>query len=121
MSKKPSAAVVAAGKAVSLERASRLYQLVQLLVSGPKSRAALLQRLHIDIRTFYRDLEVLRECRMLVRLDDKKYTIKETVKQAVERLPFPDPNLTVGEAVQLAKGRGPVHRKLAKLLKQIVR
>jgi predicted DNA-binding transcriptional regulator YafY len=121
MRTKRSPAAAAISKSVSLERASRLYQLVKLLASGPKTRTVLLRRLHIDIRTFYRDMEVFRECRIAVRLDDRKYLLDEKVEQAIARLPFPDPNLTLGEAVQLAKGRSPVHRKLAKLVKQIVR
>src|SRR5262249_43497664 len=121
MSKKRSTVSAASGKAVSVERASCLYELVEFLASGPKTRNVLLQRLHIDIRTFYRDLEVLRECRIAVNLSSKKYVLKESVHEAVTRLPFPDPNLTLGEAIQLSKGKSPVHRKLAKLLKQIMK
>ena len=56
-----------------------------------------------------------------VNLSAKKYLLKDSVHEAVTRLPFPDPNLTLGEAIQLSKGRHPVHRKLAKLLKQIMK
>jgi hypothetical protein len=120
MSKKRSAAA-AQNKAVSLERATRLYQLLRILASGSKVRAVLLKRLRIDIRTFYRDLEVLRDCRIAIVLNDKKYSLDEKPDDAVARLPFPDPNLNLGEVLQLAKGRGPIHKKLRDLLKQIMK
>ncbi len=120
MSKKRPAAAIPS-KAVTLERATRLHQMVRFLAGEARTRKLLLQRLHIDIRTFYRDLEVLRDCRISVRLENKRYMLNDNVNGAVVRLPFPDPNLTLGEVMQLAKGRGPVHRKLAKLVKQIMR
>jgi predicted DNA-binding transcriptional regulator YafY len=121
MSKKRAAAAGIPSKTVTLERAIRLHQLVRVLAQEPKTRPALLQRLNVDIRTFYRDLEVLRECRISVRLTKKRYGLEEKIATAVNRLPFPDPNLTLGEAMQLAKGRTPVHRKLARVVKQIMR
>jgi hypothetical protein len=106
-------------KAVSLERAARLYRLLQFLGTGPKTRAAILQRLRIDIRTFYRDLELLRDCEIVIDLDRRKYSLEGKPIELLERLPLPDPGLTLGEARTLAKGRTPVHTKLKKLLKAV--
>jgi predicted DNA-binding transcriptional regulator YafY len=120
MSKKRSTPPPAA-KAVSLERANRLYRLLQLLDSGPKTRAGVLQRLRIDIRTFYRDLELLRECEIVIQLQKRKYSLSERAVALIPRLPFPDPNLTLGEAKLLAKGRSAVHKKLKGFLDQIMK
>src|SRR5207247_731071 len=49
-----------ASKAVTAERAARLVRLLQLLGTGPQTRVALARRLRLDIRSFYRDLELLR-------------------------------------------------------------
>src|SRR5205085_2192633 len=47
-------------RSVTPERAVRLVRLVQMLGEGVQKRAAILRRLRINIRGFYRDLEVLR-------------------------------------------------------------
>ena len=71
------------------------------------------------MRGFYRDLEVLRAIGIAVRLSKGKYLLEEEVAAAIDRLPFPDPSLTLGEARQLARGRSLAHRKLRELLEQI--
>jgi hypothetical protein len=106
--------------AVSLERAARLYRLIKFLGTGSKTRAAILQRLRVDIRTFYRDLEMLRDYHIEVELKKRKYTLEDDAGSALERLPLPDPGLCLGEAIILAKGRTRVHQKLRKLLAQIM-
>ncbi|HMP15833.1 MAG TPA: hypothetical protein PKD72_02325 [Gemmatales bacterium] len=106
---------------VSLERAIRLYRLVELLGEGPRTRAQVLSKLKIDIRTFYRDLELLREYQIDVALQSRKYSLLPSVKEALQTLPFPDPCLTLGEAQLLAKGRTRIHMKLREVLKQIIR
>lgn len=105
---------------VSVERAARLCRLVELLGAGPRTRVLILRKLKIDIRTFYRDLELLRENRIDVALERRKYLLRLSVQTAVSMLPFPDPGLTLGEAQLLAKGRTKVHKKMRGLLKQIV-
>ncbi len=107
--------------AVTAERAGRLYKLLQLLGTGPQTREALIGRLSLDIRGFYRDLVVLRQAGIPVTLQDRSYTLDEGVDKAVAKLPFPDPHLTLGEAQQLAKGRTASHRKLKQQLDQITK
>jgi len=98
--------------AVSAERAERLYRLLQLLGTGPQSRASVTRRLRLDVRGFYRDLKLLRAAGIAVPLRNRRYTLEESVAAATSRLPFPDPHLTLGEAMQLARGRTLAHRKL---------
>ena len=106
-------------KTVTADRSKRLYRLLKLLGAGPQTRAGLVRRLRLGIRGFYRDLEVLRDVGIIVHLAKGKYFLEENADTAIERLPFPDPLLSLGEARQLAKGRGPVHKKLKALLEQI--
>lgn len=106
---------------VSLERAARLYRLVEYLGSTARTRTQILGKLKIDIRTFYRDLELLRDSGILVSLEKRKYSLMQPAEEALVTLPFPDPCLTLGEAQQLSKGRSKIHQKLRDLLKQIVK
>jgi hypothetical protein len=112
MAKKRSPRVSPALQAVTDERARRLARLVQLLGTGPQTRAALTRHLRLDVRGFYRDLELLRAAGIAVTLENRRYVLDEPVARAIDRLPFPDPHLTLGEARQLAKGRTATHRKL---------
>jgi hypothetical protein len=108
-------------KSVTVERVTRVCRFLELLGEGPKTRAAVLQRLRIDVRTFYRDLELLRECNIVVELTKRKYhLVSPEVKEAWSHLPLPDPGLTLGEAQSLSSGRTKVHEKLKNLLKEIL-
>jgi biotin operon repressor len=110
-----------AARAVTAERAARLYRLLQLLGRSPQTREALTRRLKLDVRGFYRDLELLRAAGIDVPLREGRYTLTAKPEDAVARLPFPDPRLMLGEARQLARGRTAVHRKLKELIDRIVR
>ena len=110
-----------AARAVTSERAARLHRLLSLFRRGPQARGALTRALRLDIRSFYRDLELLREAGIDLPLRDGRYVLEEAVTLAIARLPFPDPHLSLGEAVQLARGRTAVHRKLRDLIQQIVK
>jgi predicted DNA-binding transcriptional regulator YafY len=103
----------AATSAVTFERAARLYRLLQLLDGGPHKRDVLVRRLGLGVRGFYRDLEALRKAGIEVLLEAGRYALRGSADEAVERLPFPDPALTLGEARQLARGRSAAHKKLA--------
>jgi hypothetical protein len=108
-------------RSVSAERAARLYRLLQLLGTGPQTRAAIARRLRLDVRGFYRDLELLRAAGIAVPLRDRRYTLEGSVATATSHLPFPDPRLTLGEAMQIAKGKTLAHRKLKEQIDLIVR
>jgi predicted DNA-binding transcriptional regulator YafY len=111
----------AQAKSVTVERVTRVCRLLEFLSESPRTRAAILQKLRIDVRTFYRDLELLRECNILVELAKRKYQLcSPHAKEAWALLPLPDPGLTLGEAQALASGRTKVHEKLKVLLKEIL-
>jgi hypothetical protein len=94
--------------------------LLQLLARGAQSREVLKRRLRLDTRGFYRDLETLRHAGIGVTFQSQRYALEESARSAMDALPFPDPGLTLGEALQLAKGRSAAHRKLKKQLARIV-
>ena len=104
---------------VTTERSARLYRIVALLSAGPKTRDQLLRRLKLDVRSFYRDLEKLREFAVAIELVEHRYRLDEPFDRALSHLPFPDPLLNLREAMTLAKGRTAAHRKLKQQLGRI--
>src|SRR5438445_6297122 len=103
-----------AARAVTFDRAARLYRLLEVLSQGPQTRQGLMKRLRLDVRGFYRDLELLRSAGIGLPLSGGRYRLEKKLADISPLLPFPDPGLTLGEAVELAKGRGPAHAKLRK-------
>jgi predicted DNA-binding transcriptional regulator YafY len=95
-------------------RAARLYRLLTLLGDGAQTRNFLLRRLRLDVRGFYRDLEALRALgiEVVTTGDEARYALMGELDDALEKLPFPDPGLTVRDALQLSVGSSAAHRKL---------
>ncbi len=119
MAKKTKSRFGPASRTVTAHRAARLYRLLQLLSRGSQSREDLARQLRCDVRSFYRDLTVLRGAGIVISLVRGRYTLEEA-ESAVDRLPLPDPGLTLGEARQLAQGRTEAHRRLKDQIDQIV-
>jgi predicted DNA-binding transcriptional regulator YafY len=107
-------------RSVTAARVARLYRLLRLLAGGPVSRPALLRRLGLNQRGFYRDIELLRAAGIRVVPTDGRYQLVPGFDAAVDRLPFPDPRLTLGEAQRLARGSTAAHRALQARVRQIV-
>lgn len=97
---------------VTADRVARLYRLVAMLAPRPVARATLLRRLRMNQRSFYRDIELLRRREIPVNAADGRYRLGLTLEQALACLPFPDPGLTLGQAMALARGRSAVHKVL---------
>ena len=107
--KKPTPAPVT----LTTQRAARLYKLLSLLGDGPQTRRILLVRLKIDVRGFYRDLEALRGLRIEIDMgSDNRYSLPISLDESLARLPFPDPDLSVRDVLQLCTGSSAAHRKL---------
>jgi biotin operon repressor len=105
---------------VAMDRAVRLHRLLSLLAKKPHSREELCRLLGIDVRGFYRDLELLRESGIKVPLRNRCYLLGMEPAAALDQLPFPDAHLTLGEARALAAGKGSAHRKLRGLIAVVV-
>jgi predicted DNA-binding transcriptional regulator YafY len=97
-----------------------LHRLVSTLEVGPTAREALLDRLSIGLRTFYRELDLLKRCGIKVARDGKAYRLKSTVKEAEGRLPFPDPQLSFAEMAELAEHPGEAAKRLAEIYRSVV-
>ena len=119
MAKKRTTRTEAKPKAITADRAPYLYRLLEILGKGPQKRETLIRRLKRDVRSFYRDLSLLRAAGILVTLAKGRYHLEGDVDDAIARLPFPDPLLTLGEARQLARGRTVAHRKLKEQIDRI--
>jgi len=105
---------------ITLQRAARLHRLVRFLAGGPRARPAVLSELRIGLRTFYRELELLKRCAVKVRHKAKLYHLVPTAAEAEGRLPFPDPQLSFAEMAELAQCDCPAGRRLAELLGAVI-
>lgn len=106
-------------RSVTADRVARLYRFIRLLADGPLTRSQLLKRLRINQRGFYRDMELLREAGIQVNPANGKYDLTPGFAEALDLLPFPDPQLTLGQAQRLARGSTTAHRALQLRVKQI--
>lgn len=100
-------------------RASRLHQLLRQLAGGARTRDELREGLAIGLRTFYRELDLLRRCGIRVPQQGGGYQLRMSLAEAEGRLPFPDPQLTFAEMNELSRGKGPAARRLAELLSRV--
>ena len=105
---------------ITLQRAARLHRLVWYLAETPRTRELILSYLSIGLRTFYRELELLKRCGVKVRHRHKLYTLLATAVQAEGRLPFPDPQLSFAEMAELAACPCDAGKRLAELLASVV-
>jgi predicted DNA-binding transcriptional regulator YafY len=105
---------------ISLARASRLYRLVALLGERPLDRESLLASLGVGLRTFYRELDLLRRCGVKVQRVERSYNLKAPTEDAQGRLPFPDPQLSFAEMIELARHEGEAAGRLASLLDSVI-
>ena len=105
---------------ITLQRAARLHRLVWFLAETPRTRDTILAHLSIGLRTFYRELELLKRCGVKVRHRNKQYTLMATAQQAEGRLPFPDPQLSFAEMTELAACPCDAGRRLADLLATVI-
>jgi predicted DNA-binding transcriptional regulator YafY len=90
--------------------------MVTFLAGSPQTREAIARRLRLDVRGFYRDLDLLRSSGVSVTLEQGRYRLDQEVEDALALLPFPDPHLTLGAARTLARGRTQIHRTLAETI-----
>jgi hypothetical protein len=101
-------------------RAARLHRLVSILSQAPKRRDQLLAGLQIGLRSFYRELDLLKRFGVKVKLVRKLYVLQTTAEQAEGRLPFPDPQLSFAEMAELSRGTGPAAQRLAQILETVL-
>ena len=77
--------------------------------------------LEIGLRTFYRELDLLKKCGIKVRRDVEELTSsRSTMAEAEHRMPFPDPQLSFAEMAELSGHPGDAARRLAEILRSVV-
>lgn len=91
-----------------------------MLEGKPTAREALLDQLAIGLRTFYRELDLLKRCGIKVRRDGKTYKLNSTQVEAEVLLPFPDPQLSFAEMAELSRHPGEAARRLAEIYRNVV-
>jgi hypothetical protein len=101
------------------QRAARLYRLLSMLGTGTQTRVSLLKRLKLDLRGFYRDLEFLRSLGVEYSSGNHRYALAGDLESALARLPFPDPGLSLKDAMLLSRGPTEAHRKLKKRIESV--
>ena len=106
---------------ITTQRCSRIYKLLLLMAKNRSKRSAILKKLKIGSRTFYRDLDLLRECGLNIDLNDHGYRLKNSIDDSLQCLPFPDPHFTFHDAVVLSKGRSKSHQKLKQQIEQMTK
>jgi hypothetical protein len=94
--------------------------LVTLLAQSPRGRSEILTALRVGLRTFYRELVLLKRCGVKVRHKAKLYHLMHTASEAEGRLPFPDPQLSFAEMAELAQCPCPAGKRLADLLAWVI-
>ena len=105
---------------ITLGRAARLHRFVMYLAESPRTRDAVLHELACGLRTFYRELELLKRCGVKIRLSAKLYTLKATAAEAEGRLPFPDPQLSFAEMAELSRHPGDAAARLREMLDSVI-
>jgi hypothetical protein len=105
---------------VTLPRAARLHRLVTLLAQSPRGRNEILATMRVGLRTFYRELVLLKRCGVKVRHKAKLYHLMHTAAEAEGRLPFPDPQLSFAEMAELAQCECPAGKRLGDLLAWVI-
>jgi hypothetical protein len=108
-------------RAVTADRVARLFQLVSIMAGKPVPRQSLLKRFRMNQRSFYRDIEFLRSIGIGVVAAETKYGLTIDFDEALGRLPFPDPVLTLGQAIVLAKGKSAAHKVMQKRVQAITK
>jgi hypothetical protein len=91
-----------------------------MLAGGLMAREKLLESLAIGLRTFYRELDLLKRCGIKVRRDGKSYQLTTTVAEAEGRLPFPDPQLSFAEMAELSRLAGEAARRLSEIYQGVI-
>ena len=92
---------------------------MRLLEGRPRTRDEVLKELAIGLRTFYRELDLLKRCGVKVKHKEKLYNLSTDAGQAGGMLPFPDPQLTFAEMAELALCESEAGRRLAALLDSV--
>ena len=100
-------------------RLTRLHRLAMELTKGPVDKFTMIQRLEINLRTFYRDLIALEELGLNVVRSRAGFSLLQPIDEVEKRLPFPTPNLNLSEARTLAASSLPIAGRIEERLRKL--
>ena len=105
---------------VTSGHAARLLRFVTLLGRGPRGSEEILGELGVGVRTFYRELALVKKHGIRVARRGRAYTLLTPPEEAEARLPFPDPQLSFAEMAELSRHPGEAAQRLARLLDSVI-
>jgi len=105
---------------ISATRAARIYRILKALAQHPRDRSQLIRISRAGMRTFYRDLNFLQECRISVKYERKQYRLTTSWERTMARLPFPPLLLSFREVMELADVPSPAGQKVRVQLNKVV-
>ena len=89
-----------------------------MLESAPATRLQLMRKLKVGMRTFYRDLDLLRRWEVNITHQARKYHMEEKGDWRA-KLPFPDPELSFADAEVLSRGNSKASKRLKEMLNSL--
>lgn len=103
------------------QRLTRLHRLAFELTKGPVDKSKLIEKLEINLRTFYRDLIALEELGLNVVRSRAGFGLTQPLDEVEKMLPFPAPILNLAEARVLAASGLPIAGRIEDKLSKIVK
>ena len=101
-------------------RAQRLCKMLMALGSGPQAKDKLVKKLKVEERGFFRDLRLIRELGIAVTASDNRYLLTISLDDALGKLPLPDLQLSLRDALELSSGYAPTQRRVRRKLEALI-
>lgn len=102
------------------DRTHRLCKMLMALGKGPLGKDALVKKLKVEERGFFRDLAFLRSLGIDVGNNTKGYFLAISLDDAFCKLPIPDLRITLSDALELSHGPTPAQRRVRKKLESVI-
>ncbi|CAN5455435.1 hypothetical protein BH11PLA2_BH11PLA2_31990 [soil metagenome] len=105
---------------ITADRANRLCKMLFALGDGPQAKDRLVKKLKLEERGFFRDLRLIRDLGISITHHDNQYLLTASLEDALRKLPVPDLKLSLADALDLARGQAPVHKRVRKKLEAFI-
>lgn len=105
---------------LSPTRAQRLCRMLMALGEGPQHKNALVRKLKLEERGFFRDLRLMRQLGINVTANKHRYLLTISLAEAFGRLPLPRLKLSLQDALVLCNGSSPAHRRVRRSLEALI-
>lgn len=102
------------------DRTHRLCRMLMALGKGPLAKEALVKKLKVEERGFFRDLRLIRELGINVANNTRGYFLAGSLDDAFCKLPIPDLRITLRDALELSHGHSPAQRRVRRKLEDLI-